>query len=182
MPERLRFRSLVTRFSGPPEWGEPCFCLLARETSENRWTVRLLAKALMMEVLEDETELVRTASERHQTSIDEVARFLKRFAESSSTHADDRRDLRFPRHSICTRIRVTPCGGSFSPIGPTETGFTKNISAGGACIILPELPMSDVLRLEFAANLLPYTMLLRLFWKLPAGKLTECGGAFIGIL
>jgi hypothetical protein len=27
---------------------------------------------------------------------------------------------------------------------------------------------------------LPYTLILRLFWKLPAGRLIEGGGAFIG--
>jgi hypothetical protein len=28
--------------------------------------------------------------------------------------------------------------------------------------------------------MVPYTLILRLFWKLPAGRMTEGGGAFIG--
>ncbi len=41
-----------------------------------------------MEVLEFETELVRNAYERHQSSIDETARFLKRFAETNESSSD----------------------------------------------------------------------------------------------
>jgi hypothetical protein len=135
-----------------------------------------------MDVSEIETELVRKAFERHQVSIEETARFLKRFADSGDGASDSRRDSRHPRFSICTRIRATPCSSSFSPIGPAEVGFTQNISAGGASIILPETPKSDIIRIDFAKNVVPYTLILRLFWKLPAGRLTEGGGAFIGRL
>lgn len=135
-----------------------------------------------MEVLEFETELVRKAYERHQTSIDETARFLKRFAEANESSGDSRRDPRFPRFSICTKIRATPCSSCFSPVGPAEVGFTQNMSAGGASIILPETPKSDILRIDCANNVVPYTLILRLFWKLPAGRMTEGGGAFIGRL
>jgi hypothetical protein len=135
-----------------------------------------------MEKNEFEAELVRKAYERHQASMDETAGFLKRFAETSDSSNDSRRDPRFPRHSICAKVRVTPCSACFSPIGPAEVGFTQNISAGGASIILPETPKSDILRVEFANNVVPHTLILRLFWKLPAGRLTEGGGAFIGRL
>ncbi|MFT5328839.1 MAG: hypothetical protein ACI8P0_006755 [Planctomycetaceae bacterium] len=135
-----------------------------------------------MEVLEFETELVRKAYERHQSSIDETARFLKRFTETSDCSADCRRDPQFPRYSICTKIRVTPCSACFSPVGPAEVAFTQNISAGGASIILPETPKSDILRVDFANNVMPHTLILKLFWKLPAGRMTEGGGAFIGRL
>ena len=135
-----------------------------------------------MEVLEFETEFVRKAFERHEASIDETARFLKRFAETTDQASDSRRDPKFPRFSVCTKIRATPCTSCFSPIGPAEVGFTRNLSAGGASIILPETPKSDILRIEFASNVIPYTLILRLFWKLPAGRLTEGGGAFIGKL
>ena len=77
---------------------------------------------------------------------------------------------------------MTPCSSSFSPVGPPEVAFTQNISAGGASFILPETPTSDILRVDFANNFLPYTLILRLFWKLPAGQMTEGGGAFIGRL
>lgn len=135
-----------------------------------------------MEVLEFETELVRKAFERYQASMDETAKFLKRFADASENSTDSRRDPQYPRFSICTKIRVTPCSSCFSSVGPAESGFTQNISAGGASIILPETPKSDILKVEFASNVLPHTMILRLFWKLPAGRLTEGGGAFIGRL
>lgn len=135
-----------------------------------------------MEVKEFETELVRLAFERHQASIEETARLLKRFVETNDQASDSRRDSRFPRFTICTKIRATPCNSTFSPIGPTEVGFTQNLSAGGASIILPEVPKSDILRIDFANNVIPYTLLLRLFWKLPAGRMTEGGGAFIGRL
>lgn len=145
-------------------------------------TARVFVRAAMMDVLEFETELVRKAYERHQTSIDETARFLKQFAETNESSSDTRRDPKFPRFSVCTKIRATPCSSCFSPIGPAEVGFTQNISAGGASIILPETPKSDILRVDFANNVVPYTLILRLFWKLPAGRLTEGGGAFIGRL
>ena len=135
-----------------------------------------------MQTLEFETELVRLAYERHQSSIDETGRLLKRFAETTENASDSRRDPRFPRFSVCTKIRATPCNASFSPIGPAEVGFTQNISAGGESVILPCTPASDILRIDFANNVLPYTLILRLFWKLPAGQLTEGGGAFIGRL
>jgi len=135
-----------------------------------------------MEVLEFETELVRKAFERHQASMDETARFLKRFSEVSDSSTGGRRDPRFPRYSICTKVRLTPCSACFSPVGPAEVGFTQNISAGGASIILPETPKSDILKVDFANNVVPHTLILRLFWKLPAGRMTEGGGAFIGRL
>ncbi len=135
-----------------------------------------------MEVLEFGTGLARTAYERHQASIDEIAGFLKRYVETSENAADSRRDPRFPRFSICTKIRATPCSSCFSPIGPTEVGFTQNISAAGARVILPKAPKSDILRIEFANNIVPYALILRLFWNLPAGQMIEGGGAFIGRL
>lgn len=136
----------------------------------------------LMQKTEFDTDLVRKAFERHQASMDETARFLKRFVDASGNSSDSRRDARYPRFSICTKIRVTPCSSSFSPVGPAEKAFTQNISAGGASIILPESPQSDILIVEFANNVLPHTLILRLFWKLPAGRLTEGGGAFIGRL
>lgn len=135
-----------------------------------------------MQTLEFETELVRKAYERHQASMDETGRFLEQFVESKTSSGDSRRDPRFPRYSVCMKIRATPCRSCFSPLGPAEVGFTQNVSAGGASIILPKTPMSDILRIDFANNVVPYTLILRLFWKLPAGSMMEGGGAFIGRL
>ena len=50
-----------------------------------------------MEVLDFGTGLARTAYERHQASIDEIANFLKRHAETSENSTDCRRDPRFPQ-------------------------------------------------------------------------------------
>ena len=49
-------------------------------------------------------------------------------------------------------------------------------------MILPKAPKSDILRIEFANNIVPYALILRLFWNLPAGQMIEGGGAFIGRL
>ena len=68
----------------------------------------------------------------------------------------------------------------FLRLGPAEVGFTQNISAGGASIILTEIPRAHILRVDFANNVVSYTLILRLFWKLPAGRLTESGGALTG--
>jgi hypothetical protein len=91
-----------------------------------------------MEVAEFETEIVRKAFARHQESMQTTEQLLNRFAKSSESAPDSRRDSRFPRYSICTKIRATPCSSSFAPIGPAEVGFTQNVSAGGASIILPD--------------------------------------------
>ena len=47
---------------------------------------------------------------------------------------------------------------------------------------MPKAPKSDILRIEFANNVVPYTLVLRLFWNLHAGQMVEGGGAFIGRL
>lgn len=133
-----------------------------------------------MNVVEFEAEMVRIADNRHQKSMEETSRLLEQLIESTNFESDGRRDVRYPRHTICTRIKVTACDEMFEPIGWSETGITQNISAGGVSIILPQSPEFDVALVEFPMNLIPYTLILKLLWKRPAGQLTECGGAFIG--
>lgn len=133
-----------------------------------------------MDVVEFEAELVRIAEDRHQKSMDETSHLLEQVIESSNFESDGRRDVRYPRHAICTRVHVPECDKMFAPIGRSETGMTQNISAGGVSIIVPHTPEFDVLLVEFPIELIPYTLILKLLLKRPAGQLTECGGAFIG--
>ena len=70
----------------------------------------------------------------------------------------------------------------FLRLGPAEVEFTQNSFAGGANIVLPATPRSDMRRGDFANNVVLHTLILRLFWKLPTGRLTEGGGAFTGRL
>ena len=144
--------------------------------------VNCFQKKVVMVTAEAETESVRTLHQRHETPVEETARLLERFLDPGRHVENDRRDTQHPRHSICAKIRVTPCNDFHSPIGSTEVAFTRNISVGGACVILPEMPTSDILRVEFVDRVFPYTLMLRLIWKRSAGKFTEAGGAFIGRL
>lgn len=135
-----------------------------------------------MDIVEFKSEMSRLAYQRHQESVDEIAHQLNYFVLLKAAEDDVRRDPKFPRHAISTRVRITPCDKWLSPIGPAETAFTKDVSAGGVGLILPGTLKSDYLLIEFPQHILSCTMVARLFWKLPADDMIEAGGAFIGRL
>lgn len=93
--------------------------------------------------------------------------------------SDGRFDLRYP---VCTKIRVTPCDNEFTLTGSSEVAYTQNLSAGGARILLADDPESEYLRVDFDNPALPFSLILKLNFKIPSGKFIEAGGEFIARL
>jgi len=129
--------------------------------------------------LEVEPVLNELAFNQQQQLVENIDRQLMDFIRSRDAFSDCRRNPRFNRYPICTRVWVTPCDKLLRVTGAAEIGFTRNVSAGGACLILPTAPASELVQVEFDNQVLSCSMILRLFWTKQVGQFTEAGGAFI---